>query len=264
MYLLYTDEVNVDPRSSDFFIYGGVAINSSNAPLLSADIEHLRQEYGYRPQDLLKFNTRERPPHISPNAHKEIKRKVIEAAAAHGVRLFTSFVLHDIAGSPEQARRREINRVCYHFDRFLRDENDYGIVLIDEFTDTKLRTILHEKFSIGLRGLPYSNPYRLERILGFHLASIGSSHFTSVVDVVLGSLRYAVNCLGDPKRRAIVQTLLRQLAPLCLRNENGAIREQSIFFAPVRVKVKTYHEKYKKLREFLIQNGLGKIMTRQQ
>jgi hypothetical protein len=264
MHLLYTDEVNVDPRSSDFFIYGGVSVDANQAASLSRRIDVLRQEHGYRPEDLLKFNTRERPAIISPEIHKEIKRRVIEAAAAHGAVLFASFILHDIATSPEEARLKEINRVCYNFDCFLQERDEFGIVLIDTFTDSNLPQILRERFSIGLSGLPYSDQYRLERVLGFHLASIGSSHFSSVVDIVLGSLRYAVNCLDDASRRHIVQTLLSQLAPLCLRNDDGSIRELSLFFSPVTVRVPQYYEKYQNLRNCLTRNGLGVIETRQE
>jgi len=264
MYLLYTDEVNIDPRSSDFFIYGGIGVEACQAATLSIDIDRLRQEYGYNPEDLLKFNTRERPDHISPESHREIKRRVIEAAAANNVHIFASIILHSIATSPEEARRNEINRVCYHFDCFLREQDEYGLVLIDTFTDRNLPQILREKFSIGLRGLPYSDRYRLERVLGFHLASIGSSNFSSVVDIVLGSLRYVVNCINDINRQNIVQILLNQLNPLCLKNNNGSIRELSLFFSPVRVRVVEYYRQYEELREYLTQNGLGPIETHQQ
>jgi len=264
MHLLYTDEVNVDPRSSEFFIYGGVSVDACQAALLSNKIYDLRQENGYEPTGLLKFNTRERPDNISPETHREVKKKVIEEAAAHGVYLFASFILHNIATSPEEARRKEINRVCYHFDSFLQEQDEYGIVLIDTFTDNSLPGILREKFSIGITGLPHSDPYRLERVLGFHLASIGSSNFPSVVDIVLGSLRYAVNCLQDPSRQSVAQTLLTQLSPLCLKDNAGSIREASLFFSPIRVRVTEYFTLYTNLRTFLAQNGLGQIETRQE
>ena len=69
MHLLYTDEVNVDPENSEFFVYAGVAIPGDNAAALSTAIENLRTHYGYQPSDLLKFNTRERPGYISPEQH---------------------------------------------------------------------------------------------------------------------------------------------------------------------------------------------------
>lgn len=265
MYLLYTDEVNVDPDNSEFFIYGGVSIYAGQAPSLSNTIDELRKQFGYRPGDQLKFNTRERPTHISPDDHKEIKRRVVEAAVQHDVRLFASFILHKIATSPEDARRNEINRVCYHFDCFLNRVNGHGLVLIDTFSDNRLPEFLRDKFSMGLSGLPYSPIYRLERVLGFNLATIGSSNFSSVVDIVLGSLRYAVNCRNKSDRHVVAHTLLQQLAPMCITRGNPeTIDEISIFFSPKTVKVTAYQNKYRDLRNYLEGGKLGRVAATDQ
>jgi hypothetical protein len=82
--------------------------------------------------DLLKFNTRERPRHISPEQHLEAKREVMEAAAEHGVKLIASFLLHNIAKTTgvDEARRNEINRVCLHFNAYLHRVEDHGLVLV--------------------------------------------------------------------------------------------------------------------------------------
>lgn len=262
MYLLYADEVNVDPASTEFFIYGGIAVHADYAAALSGAIDALRAEHGYQPLDPLKFNTVERPSRITAETHREIKREVTATAVEHGVRLFASFILHKIATSPEEARRKEINRICYHFDCFLRREDDYGIVLLDTFNDEKLPGILREKFAVGLRGLPYSPTYRLERVLGFHLASIGSSHFTSVVDIAMGSLRYAVNCMDNSRQHAVARTLLRQLAPMCIRGTRlGEIDEISAFFSPKTVRVPSYQERYGRLREYFEQSGFGRVIA---
>lgn len=263
MYLLYTDETNFNKNEGDFFIYGGVGIDINQAPSLSKAIDSLREEYGYRPEDLLKFNTHERPSTIDSEAHKKIKQRVIEEAAAHRVVLFASLILHNIAIDSDEARRKEINRVCFNFDVFLRERNEYGIVLLDTFSDKELQNILREKFSIGLKGLPYSERFRLEQVLGFHLASIGSSNFSSVVDIVLGSLRYAVNALHKPSRQVVARKLLNLLSPLFLRNEGDKIRESSLFFSPLSIRIYNFFKQYRDLQEFLTQNGLPEIETRQ-
>lgn len=256
MHFLYSDETNIDPATSEFFTYAGVAIPDAEAGQLSAAIDRLRTEYGYRPDDLLKFNTRERPAHITPQAHRDIKRRVMEEAAQCGVKLFASVILHNIATSPEDARRNEINRVCYHFNCYLRWVNDHGLVLIDTFQDTLLNRFLRQKFSVGLVGMPYSATLRLDRVLGFHLASIGSSNFCSIVDIALGSLRYAINARNDASRLAVAQTLLGQLSPLALRNQAGRVEEISFFFSPKTIKVPAYFQAYQELATYLAQNGL--------
>jgi hypothetical protein len=255
MHLLYTDEVNIDPASSDFFIYAGISISGKNAGPLSKEIDSLRAKYSYRSEDILKFNTRERPNHISAEEHRDIKREVLEAAVRQEVLLFSSIISHKIATSPEDARRKEINRICYHFDCYLRRKNDFGLVLIDTFQDSQLSKILREKFSVGIKGLPYSPVYRLEKILGFHLATIGSSNFCSIVDIVLGSFRYSINSRFDPKKLTTVRTLLRQLSPLCIRTSRGKIDELSVFFSPKRIIFQPYLEEYKALHKFLAENA---------
>jgi hypothetical protein len=69
MHLLYTDEVNMNSENSEFFVYAGVAIPGDNAAGLSTDIDELRKRHGYKPGDLLKFNTVERPQHVPAEAH---------------------------------------------------------------------------------------------------------------------------------------------------------------------------------------------------
>ena len=152
MHLLYTDEVNVNPQNSEFFIYAGVAVSDAAAQALSEEIGAIRQKLGYKPGDVLKFNTVERPTHIGPDAHREAKRLVMEGAAQHEVKLLASFILHSVATSPDEARRNEINRICFHFNCFLVREKDDGLVLVDPFTDSlgHLADHLREKFSVGL------------------------------------------------------------------------------------------------------------------
>lgn len=256
MYLLYTDETNVDPATSDFFAYAGVAIPGDQAGRLSSRIDAVRAANGYRADDLLKFNTRERPAHVTAQQHRDAKEQLLAEAANHGVKFFCSFILHRVATSPEDARLNEINRICLHFNYFLKRTQDHGLVLIDTFPNTGLFAILKKKFLIGLKGLPYSPSYRLDRLLGLHVASIGSSHFCSVVDVVPGSLRYAINCQNDASRQNVCQILLEQLAPLAVRSAAGKVEEISFFFSPKTIRVQAYLTEYLALHAYLAANGL--------
>ena len=259
MYLLYTDEANINPVEENFFIYGGVSIPGEEAGPLSERICTIRADLGYKPTDLLKFNTTQRPEHISPEDHREAKRQLILAAAKHGVRLFASFVLHKIATSPDEARRNEINRIVYHFDCFLARENDYGLVLLDRFDDSlgPVAAHLREKSAIGLVGMPFSDTMKLPRILGYHMVSIGTSHFCSLVDVVIGSLRYAVNNRQKTgKQQDVARVLIGQLAPLCVQNPYGGVDRISISFSPLTITTPAYLEMYKDLHCFLADGGI--------
>lgn len=132
----------------------------------------------------------------------------------------------------------------------------YGLVLLDAFVDRQLNNILREKFSIGVKNLPYSDALRLDRILGFHLASIGTSNFCSAIDIVLGSLRYAINCRTDATKRKIANTLLKQVAPLCVRTHADDVDEISLFFSPKTIKIQSYREIYLALQEMLAEAGM--------
>ena len=259
MHFLYTDEANIDPKDTEFFIYAGVAVPGEAAKPLSDELEKIRSEHSYKPGDLLKFNTVERPDHVSQDAHREAKRLLVEAAGRHGVKLLASFILHNVATSPDEARRNEINRICYHFDCFLARENDHGLVLIDPFTDSLGQAVNHlrEKFSVGLVGMPYSKTMKLARILGYHLAPIGTSHFCSLVDVVIGSLRFAVNNRNNVGRpQEVAKVLVQQLAPLCITDSADRADELSIFFSPKTIEWPAYLETYRELHGFLAEAGI--------
>ena len=254
MHVLYNDEANVDPQNSEFFIYAGVLISDVAAQSLSEEIGTIRQKFGYKPGDVLKFNTVERPAQIGPDAHREAKRFVMEAAAKHEVKLLASFILHSVATSPDEAHRNEINRICFHFNFFLAREKDHGLVLIDPFTDSlgQLADHLREKFSVGLRGIPYSSTLPMPQILGCHLAPSGTSHFCSLVHIVIGGLRFAVN----KRQGTVTKVLLEQLAPLCIRDTAGRADDLSIFFSPKAIDIPSYLEIDRELHRFLAEGGI--------
>jgi|GEM_PF-6796562 len=263
MYLLYTDEANIRPEGSDFFVYAGIAIPEKYAQPLTTEIDRARRSFGYKDADLLKFNTIERPSHVTAEAHREIKKQIMALVASHHVKLFASFILHKIATSPEDARQNEINRICYNFNSYLSwpEINDVGLVFIDPFSDSlrnRLIAILREKFSVGIIGLPYTPIKRLDRILGCHIAPIGTSHFCSCVDIVLGSLRYAVNSRKDEHKQETALVLLSQIAPLCIRNTPvGPVHEVSIFYSPKTIRAPSYLDEYTELKDFLAKGGIS-------
>jgi hypothetical protein len=150
------------------------------------------------------------------------------------------------------------NRICFHFNSYMQRIDDCGLVLVDTFTDPALNNVLREKFSIGITGhLPFSEKLALDRILGYHQATIGTSHFTSVVDVVIGAVRYAVN--ARTKNPGICKNLIGQLAPLCIPYGSGKenkASDLSINFSPKEIRVKKYLDEYMELCRFLRENGI--------
>lgn len=250
MYLLYADETNLEPARCEFFVYGALAIPTDRAFELHSAITELRAQQGVPPDFVFKFNPG--PAHFGHKEFIALKQGAIEAAVAHGCVLFTDIILHRIATSSDIARRRAINRVLYHFDCYMNRLKQHGLVLIDRFSDPEIDAQLRERFAIGLTGMPHSHRLPLKRIVGIHYAAIGQSHFSSLIDVVLGALRFAVNahCARDASRRETAETLLEMISPLFCDNDAHAC-DLSLHFSPHSVRVPEYCLQYNALKTFL-------------
>jgi hypothetical protein len=257
LHLLYCDESNLEERSGDFFVYGGLVIASDSALAFTQSIEAIRRRARIPDDFVLKFNPR--PDHLSHQDFLELKQVVIESVVAHGCVFLTSMILHDIATNPVDARRNAINTICYHFDCYLHRPDSHGLVLIDRFDDSRIDAHLREKFSVGLRGMPYSQQMRLSRIVGFHYSAIGQAHMTSAVDIVLGSFRYAINAFtrNDAEKLPSARRLLQLLAPLFFREgAEGKVSEISIIFSPKIIRSDRHRSSYERLKGFLAENGI--------
>lgn len=264
MYLLYCDESNMEERKGDFLLYAGVSIPPSSAGKLYDDIEKIRTSLGVSRDFSLKFNPG--PSNLSHAAFIDLKQSVLEKAVEHGVRLFAYVVLHDIARKTglDEARRNGINAVLYHFDCYLNRKNDIGIALLDRFNDegNQIDGHVREKVAIGIKGLPYSKEKRMKNLVGVHYSAIGQSHYCSLVDIVVGSLRFAVNVhsRSQQKLEPTAETLLRLISPLFFREEgdfaNVKVSELGFQFSPKTVRLAHYREKYVALHKFLESNGV--------
>lgn len=126
--MLYCDESNLDRRENDFF-------------------ERIRTAAGIASDFTLKFNPC--PPGMQHQQFAEVKKAVIETAVAHQCVFLASLTLHDIATTPDDARRNEINRICLHFHYHLGQLRDCGLVLIDQFDDSRINEHLRQKFHTG-------------------------------------------------------------------------------------------------------------------
>jgi hypothetical protein len=256
MRLLYCDESNLNSTDFDFFVYGGIVIDTARAASLSSTIEQIRIKAGVAPTFVLKFNPG--PQNLDHQQFAQLKCDIIQAAVDHGCVFLTSLILHNIATSSAEARLREINRVSLHFNYHLQSINEHGLVLIDQFTDNQANPHLREKFLVGVTGLPYSPAFRLNRVLGFHYAAIGQSHFGSLIDIVIGSFRFAVNAhtRNQAGNMATAGLLLTQLSPLFLRLNSGRVSENSLFFSPKVITAPPFLYRYQQLKSYFTENGI--------
>ncbi|MEC7741174.1 MAG: hypothetical protein VYE13_01705 [Pseudomonadota bacterium] len=134
------------------------------------------------------------------------------------------------------------------------------MVMIDRFNDegNQIDGHLTEKMSAGVH-LPHrQGPTRLSRILGFHYSAIGQSHFTSLIDILISSLRWAINVhsRGNEELRPNALDLLGRLSPLFYRDDQGRVPDIGLCFSPMNVRVNAYHRLYVDLRTFLGEAGI--------
>ena len=116
MYLYYCDETNLD-QENEFFIYGGVVIDTDAAPDLAKQLSALRDAAGVKPAWLLKFNPC--PENLTHDQFRELKKGYVNAAAERGVVFALDVVLHRIAASQDDPRRFAVNNVLYNFNLLL-------------------------------------------------------------------------------------------------------------------------------------------------
>lgn len=259
MNLLYCDESNLEEKSGDFLLYAGVVINGASAAALSSAIDMIRKQRRVPVDYRLKFNPG--PEGLKHAEFIELKSAIIKSAVEHGAQLIAYAVLHDLARDPDLARRNGINTVCYHFHCILQRLDAHGLVLIDRFSDgnNEIEAHLRDKFSIGLTGLPYSSELRLDTIVGFHYSAVGQSHFASLIDIVVGSLRFAINAhtRGKSEHTETAKAILRSLAPMFFRTPGQSmVPELGFQFSPKVVKSDRYRAQYASLKDFLGQAGV--------
>ena len=259
MKLLYCDESNMEERSGDFLVYGGVVVPGENAKALSEDIRKIRQKAGIEATERVKFL-----PPVSPCDHKayiEVKQAIIEAAIDREAVFIAYLVLHDLAKDPEEARLFGINTVCTHFNWILNRIGGPGLALIDRINNPggQVDDHLREKFAVGVKGMPYSKQMRLENIVGFHYSTIGQAHFTSISDILIGSFRFAINAhtRDDVGRRESAVALLKLLSPLFFREKGSEkVSELGLALRPKNVGAPAFWKKYHSLRNFLREGSI--------
>lgn len=254
----------MEERAGDFLVYAGISIPPYSAKKLSDDIEECRSEKGVPRDFSLKFNPG--PKNLSHAEFIALKQAILEKAAEHDVKLFAYVVLHDIARKTglDEARRNGVNAILYHFDCYLNRKRDTGLVLLDRFNDegNKIDGHVREKVAVGVTGLPYSKEKRLGNLIGVHYSAIGQSHFCSLVDIVVGSLRFAINVHSrdQVKLTGSAGALLNLLSPLFFREEgefaNEKVSEIGFQFSPKSVRLNHFRAKYLGLHGFLESHGV--------
>lgn len=201
MFLLFADETNSIPSSSidktrRFFVYGGLAIPGDNIVEIHKEIEKIRTEAGYAPENDLKWGSKSiEKTDISIDSFNLCKQKILNLAKKYNCVFFVSLV-HEGMAEKKQKFPFGIRTILGLFQSFLDKEKVFGLSFYDPMQGVpKEKDFFKEIFS---KGLDYPRgPKLLSKILCHSRTQIGSSHLSSFADIVIGAFRF---CVEHPKR----------------------------------------------------------------
>lgn len=261
MFVIYCDETNLEERNGDFLIYGGLMIDAANLEAVSKEMWELRRSYNIDNTAELKYLPA--PDEITGN-YNDFKKACIELCIRYECKLLTYQILHDIATNPDEARRNGINEICMNFHYELTDHDEIGIIFVDRFNDSgnQIDAHLRRKFSVGLEGASLlTNPYPLPRVVGLHYTTIGQSHMTSLIDIILGTYRTALNIVSRQQAPSepLAKEILEFISPLFRRATDNCIPRIAISFSPKSVRADRYRRKYVDTINFM--NSCGYNLT---
>jgi hypothetical protein len=250
------DETNKNPVSGQFFIIGGLVFREDQIEKVHSAIELTRIRRGYRPGDKLKFQSSARPAHVTIENALAAKQEVIATLRAHGVRMLTYVLLHDVGAKQSEQARMEmgLNTIAWAYYRLLAMENAWGCMMIDR--DDKQHAHLVTLFQEGVGSA--SKRSMADRIKFYGMTSDNASHLSSAVDIALGGFRFCVNAAGKDSvsdtGQVTVQNIFQPLSELLWGVEVGEKRHIGGFGyieRPQSVRAHTYREKYNNLKQKL-------------
>lgn len=238
---MYADEADQDGKR-EYLIYAGVFIPVTEAASLSRSIESIRFKSGFKTRDDLKFSSGTKPESITREQHTEAKSKILEAALTHKCVVCCYVTPHSIAkGSTHEDRLKfGINTLLQKFDEFLRSVRaDGGIAFFVATRDFRQDRYLRE---VQTEGLKFSDQRkRLSKVLAIHQSMDGQSHFTSLADIIVGSLRFVFN---EPDKDKVGVALMKQLSRILWAEVDKAgvrrLGEKGICIRPKKISVIGY------------------------
>ena len=252
MFLFLGDETNAtQSKQSRFFIYGGLILDAEKCADASAKMSAIRQKYDFSAEHEFKFDTRSRPSHLSISEFLSAKNEVLDLCQELGVRFMAYVVHHDIAADQGlDTWLWALKTLLCQFDLFLQREKSHGMCLVDKFDNdfTVLKGIHQKGVDPSFWGGRLQ--HHLENVWCYGTVSIGSTHITSMVDIVLGAFRY---CVNEITKKTVPAQLYGKVRPLmlCEDGDPGKIDEWGLFLRPKEIKVASYKRDYDSLLEHL-------------
>lgn len=215
----------------------------------------IRQKYGFRDGDSLKCHTRSRPKHVEVEQWTSAKSEIIDLALDLDLTMMVNAIHHRIMASKDSQTKAvwALENLTKHFsDSFLADRDSSGAVCIDRMPDNYAFGQIEKMMQaqIDRNGAKVGIP----RIVHYSFTSEGASHFNSIVDICLGTLRFCCTAAFDRKERStqISREVFPKLYRLLHKDPrtnlaNGA----GLFFLPIVVHADSIRARYDQLSRFL-------------
>lgn len=218
MYILATDETNIEPSlEGKFFIYGGIIFKSDKLSSLDAAVREIRAAAGYKEGDLFKFDTHLRPSHVTKKNFDRAKSKILELCENNKVN-FIAYLIHHKIIAEEIKLESAINHLTSGFNKFLEEKNSWGFCVYDRMPHiNKQFGLIRENFTKGLK-FKNDKRIRLEKILLHSVSCAGASNISSATDIVLGSFRY---CINKPRSRPIAKYMIKKISNMVWGDRKG-------------------------------------------
>lgn len=215
---------------------------------VTADIEMIRLKRGFKPEDKLKFDTNSRSKGMQPATYTAAKNDVVRSCLEAGVKFIAYMILHKIVNEQFKGEFALNSTLVAFGNRFLTENRDYGIVVIDRLPETaQAYGMLKRKFQVGLTIASTGGTIKVPRVLMYATTCDGASHLSSAVDIVLGSLRYVVNQRHNPNQSTVTKTLLNNVANMMYHKKNGddvLVRERGLILRPKQIAHPPYAQEY--------------------
>jgi hypothetical protein len=260
MYWLFTDETNLTKKDGDFFIYGGLVMTADQMQALNAEVVGIRQKYGHTDGDQFKFQTASRPKQVSIADFAAAKAEALASLEKHGALVIMYVVLHELARNQTVETMTEwaLNSLIAHFDmRFLSERGDVGAVCIDRLDPKFGYGYMKDKFANGV-SLPDGRTPKLNRVIHYSMSCDGASHISSLTDIALGSMRYAVNYATGQGKEEVARQIMVPLARAMWAKQEGNTRRiggYGFLKHPKEVKSPRFEAEYKDLIDKLGELG---------
>lgn len=250
MFLLIADEaVHQQTDPTKYFIYGAIIVPSDKLQEITEGIDQIRIQYGFKPDDSLKFSPNDRPRDVNRNEFIKAKDEILVLSRKLGIKFIGYAVLHAIARtkSSEQLITMGADALLTKFQQFLEESEDSrGICLFDTLPIPHPNHYLRRAFQMRKEHSVVG--HRLHNIDLIATTTDGCSHLPSICDVCVGSFRYSVN---EPERDVVGKQLMRHLKGLFwVSQRDGKVfpLERGLLLRPQQVTHPPYLADYTELK----------------